>query len=190
MKKRVELTPLQEQMVNELFPLSEKNERLGKIFLIGILASVVLTIIFLPMGLPLLMVALIGRLFVWASSAGISYRRKTLIACLKEAEQRGELNALWNDYRNAEGYLGMKLGQRYIVSFNTGVVVRYDEIRNVHQYVHKTNLIEDGRELRAIKTDGETVTLTGLELRGKADEHVQKVIAFLMMKNPSITVGC
>ncbi len=83
----------------------------------------------------------------------------------------------------------LRTGEKYCYNKGAGKVYPYTDIRNVHQYVHKTNGIEDQRQLRAVMADGKTVTLCTLKLRGHSDEELQQLIMLLLSKNPSITVG-
>lgn len=183
--------PITRQMIKEL-GLDSTPERMKKMekIVIGVgAAAIVMGVVFLPLGGMLGMVTFVGLLSLWQANMNLSLRRKNLMAGLKVREARCELEELWEDYQTAEELLGMKLGRRYIVSLTTGTVVSYNEIRNVHQYVHKTYFIEDSRALQAVTTGNKTVTLTGLARKGKADEDLKRVIAFLLTRNPSITVG-
>lgn len=82
----------------------------------------------------------------------------------------------------------LRLGGTYIFAQKSGLLIKYDDIVNIYQYIHKTNGVEDGRELRA-KTATRIVTLVKLKLRGKGDDMAARIVGFIMAKNPKITVG-
>ena len=182
--------PVTRQMIKELGfdSTPERVKRMEKIA-IGLSVAAAAGMVFLPLGAMLCVAAFVVLLSLWQANGNLSFRRKNLMDGLKKREVRCELDELWEDYQTAEELLGMKLGRRYLISLTTGVIVRYEEIRNVHQYVHKTYFIEDSRALRAVTTQNKTVTLTGLARKGKNDGDLQKAVAFLLMRNPSITVG-
>lgn len=82
----------------------------------------------------------------------------------------------------------LKLGDNYIFAAKSGVFFTYDDIMKVHTFIHRTNGVEDWRELRA-KTSVGTVTLAKLKSRGKGDEAAKEIVSLLLTKNPNITVG-
>lgn len=186
--KMEQISPIQKQILDDLSRIPNWIVNLQKLFLGGIVVSAVFAVIE-SFAIAFVVIFGAGLLVVSLDKWNISRKRKALLSKLRELEAWGELDELWKDYSETEVFLGMKMGRKFIISTVTGVIVRYDEIRNLHQYIHRTNFIEDGRSLRVVTVNGKILNLTNLELRGKADEDLKKALVFMIMKNPAITVG-
>ena len=109
---------------------------------------------------------------------------------LDDARKRNELELVLQDFQAASSLCEdrIRMGAKFIYGKNCGVY-EYSRLQKVYQYIHKTNWAEDGRELRAVMSDGKTKTLCKLALKGKDDENVKKVILYILLKNQSVTVG-
>ncbi len=110
---------------------------------------------------------------------------------MEEYARQGTLEEIAADFAAGRTWSKdtLRTGEKYCYNKGSGRVYPYTDIRNVHQYVHKTNGVEDQRQLRAVMADSKTVTLCTLKLRGRSDEELQQLIMLLLSKNPSITVG-
>ena len=110
---------------------------------------------------------------------------------MAELENSGELGRLLSDFGAAQSFVDgkIRLGQTYIFGKGQGHWITYGEIRQVYQYVHKKNFVENGRQLRCVNSQGKTLTLCDLKLKGKSDEDVYKIVAIIKTKNPGVIIG-
>ena len=83
----------------------------------------------------------------------------------------------------------IKFGEQYVFMKRSGRILKYSEITQVYQYIHKTNGVEDQRLLKYVDTKGKTRKMCKLDLRGKSDIELTTIIALLLKKNPDIKVG-
>lgn len=106
-------------------------------------------------------------------------------------EESGEYAALLADFQSAVPVLKEKvrLGYRYIYVKGKRVFVSYSDICKLYQYVHKTNHAEDRRQLHYLNPKGKKKVLCNLELSGKSDQDVLKIMTFVRAKNPSVHLG-
>lgn len=128
-----------------------------------------------------------GILVIWS---GHSSSQK-FAAYIQDAESSGKLQELLNDFSHSYSMVGdnIRLGSKYIYGKKKGRPVSYNEIRKVYQYRHKTNFVEDYRQLQAVVTDGSTRVLCDLKLGGKSDEDVAKIMGFIYHQNPNVHLG-
>lgn len=83
----------------------------------------------------------------------------------------------------------IRFGEKWIFTKGSATLVRYEEITQVYQYVHKTNFIENQRLLKYVDTKGKHKTLCSLRLRGKSDEEAKQMMIMIYRKNPTIKIG-
>ncbi|MBQ9155307.1 MAG: hypothetical protein IJ137_00840 [Eubacterium sp.] len=83
----------------------------------------------------------------------------------------------------------VKAGQIYLFGKNTGTILKYEEIERVYLYVHKTNFVEDKREMKAVTRDKQTVTLCNLRTGKKDEDELKVFLSLILAQNPSIKVG-
>ena len=103
------------------------------------------------------------------------------------------------DFYFAQPFLDdrIRLGKKCIYGRSCCTIMRYTDITKIYQYVHKTNYIEDRRELRVVDGEGKVWKLCVLEhhrlfQRQKnelLDEELSEVINVMLRKNRWIHVG-
>lgn len=110
---------------------------------------------------------------------------------LKSLRKQGILSTVIMDFKHASPCMdnAIKLGSTYLFGENTGTLVKYEEISKIYQWIHKTNFVEDKRELRIVLQSGNTRCLCNLPLKGEADHEVAKICVAVKMKNPSVQIG-
>lgn len=128
-----------------------------------------------------------GVIMIWVSvSSRKDYRKH-----LERLEQTGEIDRVLQDFATAQPLVGgaVRLGQYYIFGKRQGGAVRYEDIRQVYQHIHKRNFVENSRSLRYVNSQGKTKDLCSLALRGKSDQDVMRIMAVIKAKNPSVHLG-
>ena len=110
---------------------------------------------------------------------------------MERLEKSGEMEQAVAEYLEAPSFLDEKvrLGETWVFGQGSGMFLRYEEITQVYQYIHKTNGGEDRRSLEVKTVKGDRFSLCKLKTLGRSDEELSAVIAFLMTKNPSIVLG-
>lgn len=83
----------------------------------------------------------------------------------------------------------IRFGRRWIFCKGKCRLVRYEDIRQIYQYVHRTNFMEDDRALKYVDSNGKTRVLCKLELQGKSDEELHKMADLILSKNPGVKIG-
>lgn len=83
----------------------------------------------------------------------------------------------------------IKFGEEWIFVKGLGRFIRYDEIRQVYQYIHKTNGVEDKRALKYIDAHGKKRMLCKLKLHGESGDELLQMVSIICQKNPSVRVG-
>lgn len=83
----------------------------------------------------------------------------------------------------------VRFGATHIFTKHSARVVKYSDITRVYQYIHKTNFVEDQRALKCTDVNKKEIVLCKLELKDKSDEELQKMVAFILQKNPKIKIG-
>ena len=138
---------------------------------------------------------IIISLLIAAAGVGIIFSQirnaKKIRNFVADKEQSGQLPLLLNDFAGSQSLVGdkVRVGREYIFGKKQGVPIAYSQMRQVYQYIKKKNFVENQRELRCVLENGKTVTLCQLKLRGKSDEDVSKIMAFIHYKNPGVHLG-
>ena len=83
----------------------------------------------------------------------------------------------------------VRFGERWVFTKGSVRLRQYSEIWQVYQQIHRTNFVEDRRELRCVDVNGKDSCLCKLELRGASDEEVRKMAAMIYAKNPNVKFG-
>lgn len=109
----------------------------------------------------------------------------------KKLERDRQLQAAAEDFDRAISMRKdrIRFGKNWIFMKGSIRLLRYEEIVRIYQYVHKTNFIENQRQIKYVGTDGKTRTMCNLRLRGKSDEEVKRLIGLIYSKNPNIQIG-
>ena len=125
----------------------------------------------------------------WLAGAAISERLKFKKLCddIADSSECGEVISEFSEPELSPKE-DLKLGSSHIFAKKSGLFLKYEDVLNLYIYIHKTNGIEDRRELRA-KTAERIVTLVKLKNGGKQDSVAEEIVAFMREKNPAITVG-
>ena len=128
-----------------------------------------------------------GALLVWLGTSS----SKEFKAHIQALESSGEMTHVLADFAQAQPLVKdkVRMGQNYIFGKGENQIVRYEEIRQVYQYIHKRNFVESDRSLKYVNSKGETKELCVLQLRGKSDEAVKQIVTMILMKNPNVKVG-
>ncbi len=106
-------------------------------------------------------------------------------------EREGKLQTVLTDFRDAGEYLSgeLKLGQYWCFGKGAKIPVTYGEILRAYQHVHKTNFVEDSRQLMVVTAGGSTITLCELPAGGRGDQELNRTLSFMLNKNPNIQIG-
>ena len=83
----------------------------------------------------------------------------------------------------------VRLGEYYVYGKYSGNLVKYSDIVQVYQYIHRTNGFEDQRQLKYVDPNGKTRTLCKLRLKGKSDSEVRDILTIILRKNPNVKIG-
>ena len=83
----------------------------------------------------------------------------------------------------------IKFGDKWIFIKNKGYFLRYEEITQIYQYIHKTNFIEDERSLKYVDTKGKHRVLCKLELHDKSKDEAMQILSIICSRNPRVTIG-
>ena len=110
---------------------------------------------------------------------------------VQEYEQTGKLAEALPDFNAGAAMLDgeLHIGQQNLYGKRMGVILPYQDIARMYQYVHKTNFVEDRRALIALTRAGERVTVCKLKTRGKDDSELALVLSLAKAKNPDIQFG-
>jgi hypothetical protein len=94
------------------------------------------------------------------------------------------------DFQKGEKLFGdaVRVGNKYIIGKGTNCIISYKDIKQIYQYIHKTNHFEDYRSLRAYTNDG-TKDICQLPSNGAGEQTVRQLIMYICTKNPNIKVG-
>ena len=105
------------------------------------------------------------------------------------SENRGD--TLLEDFSKATGYChdAIRVGEAYLFGRKTAQIMRYEDLKQVYQYIHKTNFVEDARKLRAVTQEGKTVDLCNLKTGNKDTQDRANVIACILNANPNVKIG-
>lgn len=83
----------------------------------------------------------------------------------------------------------VRFGEQWIFRKGKEGFLKYEDITQVYQYIHKQNFVENERKLKYVDKAGKERTLCNLELRGKSDEEVKQMILLILNKNPDVKIG-
>ena len=87
----------------------------------------------------------------------------------------------------------LRMSENYLFGYHTATFIRYEEIRKIYVYVHRTNGAEDQRALRIETSGGKTRTLCNLPRKGayRKVNHpdLTEVLKIVLLKNPSVQIG-
>ena len=110
---------------------------------------------------------------------------------IQALEQNGQMQWILQDYSQAQCMLNndLRFGRYYLYAKGQGNVIAYNDIVRVYQYIHRTNFVEDRRELKYVNKNGAELTLCKLKLRGKSDADLRMIIGMLYQRNPALQVG-
>lgn len=109
---------------------------------------------------------------------------------IRRLEEEGELSNVIMDFQEGEKLFGdaIRVGNKYIIGKGTNCIISYKDIKQIYQYIHKTNHFEDYRSLRAYTNDG-TKDICQLPRNGAGEQTVRQLIMYICTKNPNIKVG-
>lgn len=109
----------------------------------------------------------------------------------KKLEEEGVKEMVVQDFKGAYSLQNdqVRFGEKWFFTRHSDRIVRYDEIKQVYQHIHKTNFVEDRRSLMYVDNNGKTRDLCKLKLGGKSDNEVNTMISIIYQKNPTIKIG-
>ena len=110
---------------------------------------------------------------------------------LDELKKSGEISLLMSDFRGGSKAFKDRLilGQNFLIGKETAVFLRYDEIAQIYQTIHRTNFVEDSRTITVITTEGKHKELCILQMWGKSNDELNQVFGYIASRNPSVKVG-
>lgn len=107
-----------------------------------------------------------------------------------DIESKGMLPYIEADFEKAFPVRNnIYLGNNWIYVKGKERLLSYADITQVYQYIHKTNFVENERALKYVDKNGKHRVLCKIDLRGKSDEDVRKIVSFILSKNPNIKIG-
>lgn len=83
----------------------------------------------------------------------------------------------------------IRFGETWIYKKNSTKLLKYNEIIQVYQYIHKTNFVENERALMYVDLKGKQRKLCNLLLHDKSRDDMMKMISIIHTKNPSVKIG-
>lgn len=128
-----------------------------------------------------------GALLLWVGISGRNHVEKIV----KEMEATGELERVLADFTGSKSFVKdkVRLGNYYIFGKKQQNIVRYEDIRQVYQSIHRRNGAETTRTLQYVNTKGQTQTLCNLQLRDKSKDDVIMIMMLIKTKNPNVKLG-
>ena len=137
-------------------------------------------------GMSLFLFLVFGAGVVYFISRALKFKK-----FFDNLSESGELSIVEADFLNAKIRRNdtVRFGERYIYIKKSGKLVKYEDIKQVYQYVHKTNFIETERALKYKDQNGKEYYLCKLELRDKSRNEMVEIISLLLAKNPNIKIG-
>lgn len=114
-----------------------------------------------------------------------------LSSAIETFETDEKLSDVLEEFENSQDVFhnALRVGAEYMFGKEMGTIIKYKDISNIYQYVHKTNLVEDKREIRVVKVNGEEIKLCKLSLKGKSDNELKALMIYILEKNPKIQIG-
>lgn len=171
--------------------LTEYLKPKGNVFLlvlglIMLFCGVMSLTVDVPLLASLLFLGVGGMLFVLALNAIRSFPRY-----IQSLEESGQMQPLLLEFSQSRTVYNdnLRFGYHNLFAKGFGSVLPYSDIVRVYQYIHRTNFVEDRRELKIINRKGQELTLCQLKTRGKSDNDVRQIIGMLLYYNSSIQVG-
>ena len=172
-------------------------------------SSVVLKILFVPIGLSIsviailmalrgmfsdenmlmvLFVLLIGVFLGWAAFIPFLEDRK-VINFLKD---NGIYYDAVYDFSSAQPFLNerVRLGSKYIFGKRCCTVLRYTDICKLFLYTVEANDIERSKQLRAVDSSGKVWRLCALDVHIEKEPGLAEVLDVMSHKNSRIVVDC
>ncbi len=118
-------------------------------------------------------------------------KRVKLHKQLRELSRAGEMAKVINDFEHARSMYDGKIvmGNFYTFGKRCSAVVKYEYIVRVYEYVHYTNYIRDGRQIKAKLRNGKEVELCILKVRKKRFDEEMQIIKIIQERNPSVQIG-
>ena len=156
----------------------------GGWFLLFLLPETDEPVVTLLMGL---FIMVMGGVVIWSCISNI----RSLNRDFAQLEETGRLDGILEEFEKAQVLVKgkVRLGPNHIFGKGAGHLVRYEDIRQVYQYVKKRNFAEVVRSLKYVDGSGKTRDLCQLQLRGKSDEDVKKIMLAILAKNPMVKIG-
>ncbi|MBO4939105.1 MAG: hypothetical protein J6J51_07765 [Clostridia bacterium] len=155
--------------------------------IIGTFLLVISALTLPGMGFPALIYLVFGAVLLWIGISSTNDVKKLL----KSFEEKGELGRVLSDFESAQSYIKGKLrvGSYYLFGKKKGQVVRFEDIRQIWQTVHKRNGIESHRTLQYIDRQGKTQTLCDLQSREKSNDELIQIMTLIKLHNPGVHLG-
>lgn len=128
-----------------------------------------------------------GMMMLWLSFTSGKNQKKFI----EQLEQEGKLGIVLKDFSSATFCLNgnLKLGAYYVYCKNSRPV-SYEQIGNAYQQINKTNGAETNRFLILKDGQGRQIATAKLQLKGKSDQELGAVMAYLKQRNPGVYLGC
>lgn len=129
----------------------------------------------------------VGGLLVWLGISNI----KDFHKILNDLTQSGQIQYVIEDFSGSVSMIKdyIRVGKRYLFGKKSGLIVAYGDIKKIYQHIHKTNGIEDRRELRYVDIHGRTHTLCSLLIRDKSKDELIQLLNIILQKNPNVQIG-
>lgn len=101
------------------------------------------------------------------------------------------INRIETDFQNAIPMRKdhVRFGDEWVFIKGKELLLKYEDIHQVYQYIHRTNFIENERALKYVNSKGKHRVLCKLALRGKSDEELKQMISIIYSKNPNVKIG-
>lgn len=118
------------------------------------------------------------------------FREISIHKALQREANQDTLDELYDDFSTGTQIGGdsVRIGTNYVIGRRCGYC-KISSIKQVYQYIHKTNFAEDDRMLRAKLYDGSTVNLMKLGLKGTGDGELLQAVSLIEKINPRVQIG-
>lgn len=129
----------------------------------------------------------LAALFLWMGISKQNKFNKTFDGYVSS----GQINYILADFSSSLPLVNfnIRMGQNYVYGKGSGQIVPYHDIRKIYQHVHRTNFVEDRRELHYVNSQGKVNTLCALQLRNKSQDDLVRIVAIVQAKNPTVHIG-
>lgn len=81
------------------------------------------------------------------------------------------------------------MGKKYMIGRRACAAYAYKDAVHVYEYVHKTNMSVDNRELKIRTRDDDLYTLCVLPKQGLSQDSTMKIFLIIKTQNPSVRLG-